>query len=348
MYICAGFLQLVFLATTEHCFLRADIAMRLLQILFSVLWGVGYLGNGILFLYVEWTYLRHSFVQIFNPLLHLQVLGALLTIPLFWIFLVMAVLGYYAATSIEKRLERSNQRHEIKAEQVVSDPLLKNQGVQSSIPTQSPAQNAAQPSRTDTSTQKRPYIQLRFDELKRIADAEWSNVQILNKIHYELEFRSRKKAQALLRERIAQRLIKLQNLQFVWPTTIATTGSQNLPSNVFKYGEGLLRQCGYKVGVSGLPENQRRQILDSVFLQPLAFLDDTTYLNEWGEPNTSRRLQKLAESIAAFTRNAKRRKKRRNMNSLSKAIQDWEADLAYLKRTYYDGHLYFQWPRTGI
>lgn len=317
--------------------------MRLLQILFSVFWGVGYLGNGILFLYVERTYLRQSFVQIFNPLLHLQVLGTLLTIPLFWIFLVMAVVGYYAATSIEKRLERSNQRPEIKAEQVISDPLPKNQGVQSSIPTQSPAQNVAQPLRTDTSTQKRPYMQFRFDELKRIADAEWSNVQILNKIHHELEFRSREKAQAL-RKRIAQRLIQLQGSQFMWPTTTAATGSQNLPSDVFKYEEGLLRQYGYKVGASGLPVSQRRQILDSVFLQPLAFLDDTIYLSEWGEPNTSRRLQKLAESIAAFTRNAKRR----NMSSFSKAIQDWEADLAYLKRTYYDGRFYFQWPRTGI
>jgi hypothetical protein len=102
----------------------------------------------------------------------------------------MAVLSYYAATSIEKRLERSNQRSEIKVEQIVSKPLFKEQGVQSSIPTQSPARNAAQPLRTATSTQKRPYIQLHFDELKRIADAEWSNVQILNKIHHELEFRS--------------------------------------------------------------------------------------------------------------------------------------------------------------
>ena len=317
--------------------------MRLLQVLFSVLWGVGYLGNGILILYVEWTYLRRSFIQVFNPFLHLQVLGTLLTIPLFWIFLTMAVVGYYTAIAIEKRLERRTQRPEPKAEQVASNSLPDEQGVQPSIPTQSPAQNTAQLSRTDTPTQKRPYTQFDFDELKRIADAEWSNVQILNKLHHELEFRSRKKAQ-FLRERIVQRLIQLQGSQFVWPTTIATTGSQNLPSDVFKYEEGLLKQCGYKVGASGLPESQRRQILDSVFLQPLAFVDDTTYLSEWGEHNTSRRLQKLAESIAAFTRNAKRR----NTSSFNKAVQDWESDLAYLKRTYYDGRFYFQWPRTGI
>lgn len=105
----------------------------------------------------------------------------------------------------------------------------------------------------------------------------------------------------------------------------------------------MLKHCGYKVGASGLPESQRRQILDSIFLHSLSFIDDITYLSEWGEPNTDQRLKKLVESIVAFTRNAKRR----NGNSFSKAIQDWEADLAYLKRTYYDERYYFQWPRTS-
>jgi hypothetical protein len=71
-------------------------------------------------------------------------------------------------------------------------------------------------------------------------------------------------------------------------------------------------------------------------------MDNREYLNEWGEPKTARRLQKLAESIAAFTRNAKRR----NEKNFSKAIQDWEADLAYLKKTYYDNRFSFRWPRT--
>jgi hypothetical protein len=93
--------------------------------------------------------------------------------------------------------------------------------------------------------------------------------------------------------------------------------------------------------MNGLPESQRRQILDTIFIHSLSFVNDTNYLREWGEPKTKERLKKLADCIAAFTRNAKRR----NADSYSKAIQDWEADLAYLKRTYYDGH--FQWPRTG-
>jgi len=208
---------------------------------------------------------------------------------------------------------------------------------------QSPVQSvAAKTSPTDTELQNRPYIKCHFDELEKITNSHWNNLKVLSEIHHELEFRSRKKAHAL-RERISQRLTQLEGKNFTWPTTEATKGSQNLSSEVFKYGEGLLRQCGYKVGVSGLPEHQRRQILDSIFLRPLPFIDDAIYLNEWGEPNTDKRLKKIAESIAAFTRNAKRR----NTSSLNKAIQDWESDLAYLKRSYYDGRFYFHWPRTG-
>lgn len=451
--------------------------MRLLQILFGVLWVVGYLGNGILFLYLEWTYLRHSFVQIFNPLLHLQVLGTLLTTPLFWLFLAMALLGYYAANSIGKRLEKSNQRHELKEEKLVSEPLADGQKVQTIIPSTPPVQIASKqideptPQKSDQQVKllewaiqssqkvqftyttqdgeksdytvtpieletfeqalclatychlsgtrrafvikrmrglkivssdvisspsysprppttlapaipsqpsvlplpivepqvsvqntaplakepltpkrspdfqapKRPYITLSFNELESITDAKWSNAEVLEKIHHELKFRSRKKAQAL-RERIAQRLTELQPIS-VFPTATVIASSQNpLPSEVFTGETGLLRQYGYKVGVNGLSESQRRRILDSVLLEPFPFVNDTAYLREWGKPNTAQRLQKLANCIATFARNAKRRR----LSSHSESIQDWEADLAYLKRTYYDGRFDFRWSQTDI
>jgi hypothetical protein len=92
----------------------------------------------------------------------------------------------------------------------------------------------------------------------------------------------------------------------------------------------------------GLSESERWEILDTVFLRPLLQMDNAAYLSEWGEPKSVKRLQKLAESIAAFTRNAKRRSR----GGCSKAIQDWETDLAYLKRTYYNNRHSFQYPRT--
>jgi hypothetical protein len=185
---------------------------------------------------------------------------------------------------------------------------------------------------TDISSRKRPYIKCGTDELERIANSEWSNPKILNKIYHELKFRSRKKAQDLL-VRISRRLTELQGTKtFVWPTTTATAkaGLQDLSDNVFKYEEGLLKRYGYRVGINGLPENQRRQILNNVFLNSLPSMENTSYLNEWGQPGSAKRLKKLTDSISAFTRNAKRR----NIGSFDKAIQDWEADLAYLKCTY--------------
>jgi len=80
--------------------------MRLLQFFFAALWVIGYVGNGILFLYVEWIYLRQGWVQIFNPFLHIQVLLTLLSIPLFWFLLAMAIVGYYLTAVIEKQIDR--------------------------------------------------------------------------------------------------------------------------------------------------------------------------------------------------------------------------------------------------
>lgn len=197
--------------------------------------------------------------------------------------------------------------------------------------------------RTDDSGQNRPYIKYGTDELDRLANQAWHNPTVLVALQYELQFRSRKKAQTLL-IRISERLAQLQNTEFTWPKTTATSGTQTLLNDVFKHEQGLLRNCGYKVGLNGLPEKKRRQILDDIFLRALPVIPNVCYLNEWGDPSTAKRLRKLAESIAAFTRNAKRQ----NKSSFSKAIQDWEADLAYLKQTYYDGHFSFQWPATNV
>jgi hypothetical protein len=445
-------------------------SMRLLQIIFIILWIAGYLGNGILFLFVEWSFIHRNFIQIFNPLLQLQVLAAVLSTPLFWIFLVMALIGYYAATSIDKQLARSAKPTQIQPEKYVPSSSQVDRGEQSSFSpsssarrefTQShppeadskqvyrvesgltaqsvellewalqssqkvqfnyekrtgeksnrivtptgfktiertlclegychlrrakrtfairrmrdikivspgseksqdssqttlvkpypdtqkqtrsipqPPQNVSQTASTEAKSPQRPYIKCSADELEKITDSAWNNQKVLSEIYDELEFRSRKKSLAL-RERISHRLSQLQNTQFVWPTTTASEGIQNLPSDTFKYEKGLLRRYGYKVGKNGLSQSERWEILDAVFLRPLLQMENTAYLSEWGQPNTARRLQKLAESIAAFTRNAKRR----NLSSFSKAIEDWETDLAYLKRTYYNNRFSFQWPRT--
>jgi hypothetical protein len=50
---------------------------------------------------------RQSFLQVFNPVLHLQVVLAMLTMPLFWILTVVTVLGYFAMAGVQKHIDEA-------------------------------------------------------------------------------------------------------------------------------------------------------------------------------------------------------------------------------------------------
>ena len=73
-------------------------------------------------------------------------------------------------------------------------------------------------------------------------------------------------------------------------------------------------------------------------------MNSEAYLKSWDAATTAWRLKKMAESIAAFCRSAKRR----NGVGMDEAITGWKTDLAWLKRTYYDGRFdgKFAWPDT--
>ena len=66
------------------------------------------------------------------------------------------------------------------------------------------------------------------------------------------------------------------------------------------------------------------------------------YIEQWGEPRTAKRLQKLANCLASFAKS----KRRSQTRDYSEAIADWESDLAYLKATYYRPRTGFVWPDT--
>jgi hypothetical protein len=187
---------------------------------------------------------------------------------------------------------------------------------------------------------ERPYINLIIDDLEALTNSEWNNIEILTEIDYELEFRSRPRSRDLS-ERIKKRLIQLKAQPFSLSKDRAETNS--FSDDSFNYEEGLLSFYGYKVGIKGLPELERYKILDAVFTRPLLPMNSEAYLKEWGEPNSKERLQKLSRSIAAFARTAKGR----TNGDFSKAIQDWESDLMYLRKTYYNAnHFSFQYPIT--
>jgi hypothetical protein len=425
--------------------------MRLLQIIFSVIWVLGYLGNGFLFIHTEWIILQKNFIQILNPFFHFQVLVTLLSNPLFWIFLSMAVIGYYVAMKIEKNLLKNvkqsqvitkettsltdvlPQKHsnrsslfsrnldlrtsvipkldtdEIKEQikliewaiqssqkirfsykdrngnnsnrtftpqnfktirqtlcvegychlrrakrtftikrmrdiKIISANEL-NQNVTERVNPSPPSSFSSIPSPKDKGAQskqskERPYLNLIIDDLEALTNAGWNNIETLKEIYCELEFRSRQRSRDLS-ERIKKRLIQLKDQPFPPSKTSSVTNS--FSDNSFSYEEGLLSCYGYKVGIKGLPELERHKILDAVFTLPLLSVNSETYLREWGEPNSTERLQKLSRSIAAFARTAKGR----TNGDFRKAIQDWESDLIYLKKTYYNTNYFsFQYPIT--
>ena len=105
----------------------------------------------------------------------------------------------------------------------------------------------------------------------------------------------------------------------------------------------MLSYLGYHVGeTQPTPRDIRWHILEYAFEYQLPPLDNRAYYLEWGQPQTAQRLMKLANTLAALTRNAKRR----DDLSYAKAIDDWEGDLVFLRDRYYFALFHFGWPTT--
>lgn len=131
---------------------------------------------------------------------------------------------------------------------------------------------------------------------------------------------------------------------FRWPGTEADRGSGDLDTSEW-IKEGALQYLGYKVGnTDGEIAGVRERILSEMFKGPIPPVFPKVYLDQWSAPSSPARLQKLAETIAALTRNAKRRRDSR----MQAAIRDWERDLEYLYMEYYVGKFCFAWPVSAV
>lgn len=129
---------------------------------------------------------------------------------------------------------------------------------------------------------------------------------------------------------------------FEWPTTDAPNGDGNLSAKTW-HEVGMLSTFGYHVGTThNVSEGERRYLLDQIFNCPLPPLNNAPYMKGWSTPKSKLRLKKIAETIAALTRNAKRRRNDR----FQVACDDWETDLLYLYQRYYVGQFRFGWPQT--
>lgn len=192
----------------------------------------------------------------------------------------------------------------------------------------------------------RPFINATSPQLRYIANNYWDNAIALQFILSELLYRSSRGAKRL-REEIIDRLVILScNEYFVWPTTEAPEGLLPINGNIEWHPQGVLSYLGYKVGENGAEENTRHSILTSIYCNNLPNLISQEYMLTWGAPNSAIRLKKMANSIAAFTRNARRN----NPIVFIVAIDEWEADLLFLKYTYYIGKYdnLFIWPLANI
>lgn len=129
---------------------------------------------------------------------------------------------------------------------------------------------------------------------------------------------------------------------FPWPSTKAPKGKSGLDSGEWHL-IGMLSYLGYRVGATnGVTPGIRHQILDLCFGAALPPLNGLSYMREWGPPGTPPRLRKLANELASFARNGKRKR----AANLAYAVADWEADLDYLYRRYYVRKCRFAWPRV--
>jgi hypothetical protein len=129
---------------------------------------------------------------------------------------------------------------------------------------------------------------------------------------------------------------------FRWPSTDAPVGVGKLVE--VEWPEvGMLKWLGYTVGhVNGESGPVRKAILNRVFIARLPPIVSADYLRGWGAPSSAARLQKMADSLASFARQAKRQRTPKD-----DAIADWEYDLRYLYDAYYVGRFGFAWPSTS-
>ena len=188
---------------------------------------------------------------------------------------------------------------------------------------------------------ERPHSRKFTAELREITADGNIDYATLHAIYVELRFRRRRAARELLRK-LEKRLAKLKGEFFKWPSSDASPGAGDMDESFFYYRQGVLGFMGYCVGTSGSSSEKRRELLTSIYEGPLPSLNSAIYMAGWGKPKSCARLKKMAESIAAFARNAKRHDLRR----FKIAVADWESDLAHLKRKYYVEHCDFAWPDT--
>lgn len=130
---------------------------------------------------------------------------------------------------------------------------------------------------------------------------------------------------------------------FKWPSTdIFDSYSRSYLKAINWEKTGPLKLIGYEVGLSSrLSVHKRKELLRICFESNLKVLPNDVR-KKWGEASSAARLKKIADSLAAFSRNAKRKTEANYVQ----AIKDWQTDLDFLYQEYYCGFFDFGWPKV--
>jgi hypothetical protein len=188
---------------------------------------------------------------------------------------------------------------------------------------------------------ERTYINYLTIDLEALFKKNINNNVVLYELLNELGYRKRKLA-VKLRKQVNEAIIKNQaNDYFKWPTTIIIESNNQLNNMPIEDDNGLLKFYGYSVGNNGINYIDRVEILKFIYNEDLVKVNNNSYMNEWGNKKSAKRLKKMAYCLATFVKNAKRRI---NAN-MQNAINDWEKDLAFLKIEFYDNRYNFDWPQ---
>ena len=131
----------------------------------------------------------------------------------------------------------------------------------------------------------------------------------------------------------------LLDQEFPWPETTFEDGP---PATI---GEGFdgedasspLYKMGYSVAQQvALSQSERYQCLNETYQEEnLPWCISDAYMEDWGEPNSRKRLRRIAWHLNMMTKRLKRH---------TEAVARWESDLNWLKQNYYKPIHRFRWP----
>lgn len=131
----------------------------------------------------------------------------------------------------------------------------------------------------------------------------------------------------------------------LWPGTDPLPSSGTGEGGEFGPDESPLKRLGYEVGNTGKQTAKRREILREAYERNLEAFPGKypeQDLDEWGPAKSGARLKRMADHIAGLCHSFRGRDR-----DFSTAIDDYESDLAWLKREYYSPLTYgFRWPDT--